>query len=222
MEKLDLQELEKVASYFVHETDSQNLKTHSAFIRLYEDVTAPDFIVQVEPTHLISHEQIRKASDILKRNPIWTRQEFVRHAFPSFISPIAKKEDPATIIVQLVYMLDCNSKDRHSINRGIGNWHPTRWEDHQSFQEFVKETLPVSKKQVIPPQEDLRMLVAWKLKRRYGLQLISTNNLAEHLLYDPANGGSLRIFHHVSWLAAQLKQREHTVNTTDSKQSFEA
>ena len=215
MESLTYKELENALSYFVYEKEPKNLRSYSAFQRLYEDVTSPDTVIEIDPEQYTSHEHIRASAEYLKTHNDCTRKEFVGHAFPNYVPEgAARKRDPASIIVQLTYMLDCDSKDRHSRNRVIGNWQPTRWEHDQTFRDFVQETLPASATPMKPSQQDFGKLAAWRLKHQYGMQLIATNNIAEHLLYDPANGGTLRIFHQVSWLTAQAKHTQSTSNTS--------
>ncbi|XMA13370.1 hypothetical protein WAI453_006161 [Rhynchosporium graminicola] len=46
-------------------------------------------------------------------------------------------------------------------------------------------------------------LKAWKLKKRHNLRFRPTDNIMEHLLYDPQSR-TVKVFHHTSYLKAHL------------------
>ncbi|UNI16373.1 hypothetical protein JDV02_002809 [Purpureocillium takamizusanense] len=50
-----------------------------------------------------------------------------------------------------------------------------------------------------------KFLKAWKLRKRYKIKLRHTNNLLEHLSYDPLTR-VLRVYHQVSFLRTQLEK----------------
>ena len=215
MEPLTHRELKSVAAYFLHEADPHDLKQYSAFLDLYQDLTSYDTVIQIQTDCLSSHQYIRESAELLRTNASWTRKEFIRKMFPGYVASTRRGHDPVSVVVQLTFMIDCNSKDGQSRNRRIGPWSPTRWEDEEGFQEFVRRTLPPHIQSAFPFQESRRILAAWKLKNRCNVQVIATNNLAEHLLYDPQTN-TVRIFHNTSWLKAQLEHSARTLNDVRS------
>jgi hypothetical protein len=48
-------------------------------------------------------------------------------------------------------------------------------------------------------------LKAWKLKKRCNLEFIPTDNITEHLLYDPKTK-IVQVFHHMAYLKAHLRR----------------
>ncbi|XXH00750.1 hypothetical protein Hte_007100 [Hypoxylon texense] len=77
---------------------------------------------------------------------------------------------------------------------------PVHWEDGKSFIDFIQSTFPSTTYRATGPFNRLK---AWKLKQRCGISIVPTDDLVRHLLYD-SGSRTLTVFHHVTWLKAQL------------------
>jgi hypothetical protein len=51
-------------------------------------------------------------------------------------------------------------------------------------------------------------LKCWKVKKRAHINFLPTDNLAEHMLYDPQDG-VVRIFRQIAFLKAHLRLSAH-------------
>ncbi len=104
-------------------------------------------------------------------------------------------------------MVDCAVKDNHSVGYEVGGFKPMRWEDSVRLTDFVKEVFPIhveDQEKVQAALKEKSSLKAWKLKKRAHVTLMPTNNLAEHLLYDPQDN-VVRLFHQTAFLKAHLR-----------------
>lgn len=116
-------------------------------------------------------------------------------------------------------MLSCDLSLEYVQNRHIGGWQPARWGDDESFHGFVSRMVPTKTHGVITPQQGRNKLAVWKLEHRCKVKVIATNNIAEHLLYNPKNG-SLRVFHHITWLHTQLERIQTDDDDLDLEDSL--
>jgi hypothetical protein len=67
--------------------------------------------------------------------------------------------------------------------------------------------------------DEKKLLKAWKLVRRCGIKLRPTDNLLEHLQYDPKEK-ILKVFHHVAFLRAALRRTKGQQLGLDLEQSI--
>jgi len=90
----------------------------------------------------------------------------------------------------------------------VDGYSPARWEANEPFVTYLQRAIPKSHNQQgsgFEIQRYKKTLRAWKLKERYKLQFRPTNNILEHLLYDPITR-VVKVFHHTAYLKAHLKQ----------------
>ncbi|RDW72594.1 uncharacterized protein DSM5745_07766 [Aspergillus mulundensis] len=103
-----------------------------------------------------------------------------------------------------MFMLDCSLKDKYSKNFEVGNYSPARWEANEPFVSYVERSIPIRPGQ-FDANRHKKVLRAWKLKKRYQLQFRPTDNIMEHLLYDPLTR-TVHVFHHTGYLKAHLRR----------------
>jgi hypothetical protein len=150
-------------------------KFHSfnTYFKTYDSLTTPQYAtVQIDPTALNSHDDIRKLALELRANPQMTREEFKDKVFSRNLSDpeiIIDQDQAINIAVQLMLMIDCSDKDRHCGGYKIGGFRPVSWENSERFTDFVKRSFPTD----VGDQEEVRMamkeknaLKSWKLKKR--------------------------------------------------------
>jgi hypothetical protein len=116
-------------------------------------------------------------------------------------------EGTVNVAVQAMLMIDCAARDAHSGTFMLGGYRPTSWLSHERLTDFLDRSFP---RALESDEENIRAalqnrsaLKAWKLKTRLGITFRGTDNLAEHLLFDPRHH-VLYLFHHAAWLKAQL------------------
>ncbi len=93
-------------------------------------------------------------------------------------------------------MLDCAVSGRQ--------WEA--WQPDERFIDFIYKCFPRTSEMSARVSQAIwnqRSMKAWKLKARFGISFKGTDNLARHLLLDP-NGPTVYLFHHTTFLKAQL------------------
>ncbi|KAL4935036.1 hypothetical protein BDV06DRAFT_207795 [Aspergillus oleicola] len=183
-----------------------------AFFRLYDFIFCPQtprgIAIQVDNPAFKSHADILDGANKLCQKSALTREQFATILIPDDSISQRDKNDAVTSIVRVVFMLDCSLKDKFSDSFEIGGYSPARWESSEPFITYVKRAIPDCQTQHdkgFDAFKHRKTLKAWKLKKRYGLQFRPTDNIAEHLLYDPSTR-IVQVFHHTAYLKAHLKQ----------------
>jgi hypothetical protein len=186
-------------------------RSFSTYFNLYDSLTAPQYsTVQLHPSALNSHEDIRRLALELRANPQATREEFRAKTFPQhFANPetLLDQDRAINVAVQLTSMIDCSDKDRHSEDYEIGGFRPVQWGNSERFIDFVGKTFPINVRdqgKVRTAMKEKNTLKCWKLRKRAHIKFLPTDNLAEHLLYDPYDN-VVRIFRQTAFLKAHLR-----------------
>ena len=212
MDQITSADRDAILRFFLADASVSNPKESAAFLDLYQDLVIPKTIngcnIQIDEELLRDHRHLQDVAETLRKDPRLTREEFIRLNFPLDAEKVSVREhDPTSVVVQLGYMLSCDLNLEYVQNRHIGGWQPARWDDNETFHDFVARTAPAKAHGVLPPQQDRNKLAIWKLESRCKVKVVATNNIAEHLLYNPKNG-SLRVFHHLTWLHTQLERSQ--------------
>lgn len=106
--------------------------------------------------------------------------------------------------IRAMFMLDPAVADSHGEGFAIGHYRPISWQPSESFQEFVLNSFP---KASVTALDDIKPIKAWKLKSRFGIKFMGTDNITKHLLFDVDNK-VLYLFHHTSYLNAHLRRSQ--------------
>lgn len=187
-----------------------NILSFSAYFKVYDRLINPQHtIIQIHAHGQTSHYDIWKLSLELRADPQSTRESLRDRVFTT-ASPdsafIIGKENAINAAVQLMLMIDCADRDHHSEGYYIGDFRPVSWQNSERFSDFVSGVFPVhgeDNARVHAAMREKNALKGWKLKKRAHVKFLPTDNLAEHLLYDPRDN-TLRIFHHTAFLKAHL------------------
>ncbi|CAM6005191.1 unnamed protein product [Sphagnum balticum] len=171
------------------------LSSFSTYFKVYDSLTTPQYTtVQIQPSALNSHDDIRRLALELRADPHSTREEFKDRVFPqNFADPetAVEQERAINVAVQLMLMIDCSDKDRHCEIYEVGGFRPVRWQSSERFTDFVKKAFPNEvhdQGNVRTAMKEKNALKCWKLKKRAHIKFLPTDNLAEHMLYDPEDG----------------------------------
>jgi hypothetical protein len=104
-------------------------------------------------------------------------------------------------------MIDCSDKDRHYEGYEIGGFRPVSWDSSERFTDFVRKVFPIDvhdQEKVRTALKEKNALKCWKLRKRAHIKFLPTDNLAEHLLYDPRDN-IVRLFRQTVFLKAHLR-----------------
>jgi hypothetical protein len=189
--------------------DVTHVATLSRYFKFYTSVTCPStseaISIQVDNPAFKTHADILACVNKLRLNPKLTRERFMSASLPDEgVSP-RDKEDATRTVVRVGFMLDCSLKDSYSEGFEVGGYVPAKWELAEPFDSFVQRAVLRSSNNIPSPgfKEYKKDLKAWKLKKRHRLKFRPTDNIMEHLIYDPG-ARIVKIFHHTSYLKAQL------------------
>lgn len=159
----------------------------------------------------ITYKDVLLVVDIIRDHAEWTLQEFqqgLKTRFPH------ERNHPdfsklLAITVHAMFMVDCSAQERHASDFALGAYRPSSWLPDQKFSAFMERCLPESlESDTVRHDTALRnknAIRAWKLKKKLGTTFRQTNDIAQHLVYDPRNN-VLYIFHHAAFLKAQLSK----------------
>ena len=189
----------------------ERLVAFSKYFQVYDCLTSPKYaITQVHPSALNSHGDIRMLALELRENPQRTREEFKAKVFPQISTDpeiVIDQERAINVAVQITLMIDCSDKERHYEGYKVGDFRPVSWDSSEPFADFVKKVFPIN----VHDQEKARTalreknaLKCWKLRKSAHIKFFPTDNLAEHLLYDPQDN-VVRLFRQTAFLKAHLR-----------------
>ncbi|KAF2143093.1 uncharacterized protein K452DRAFT_226286 [Aplosporella prunicola CBS 121167] len=191
----------------------------NAYFATYDSLTldmATPAVLQIETPIVRTHQDILVLVRLLKANAHHTRTQTLALAIQSFNRNGATDEGSEAytremtelnralnLAVQLLCMIDCSAKEKHSHDFELGDFKPVEWRKEETFVNFLKRILPVADPGMCFSREKKNKMKAWKLSKRAGITFKATDNIVEHLLYDPKDE-TVRLFHHAAFLKAQL------------------
>ncbi|KAI0103585.1 hypothetical protein F4814DRAFT_431937 [Daldinia grandis] len=194
----------------------------SAFFRFYCNTLCADLfptdILANSSTHpLASSIDVTKAVTMLRSQCGTSKETLIRQLFPGL--PNYKQEQSLRTLVKISFMLDTASYKSFSddFQLRFGDAFPVNWKDDQSLVDFIHTTFSPSVYRVTETHNKLK---AWKLKKRHGISIVPTNDLIQHLLYDPRSR-TLTVFHQVAWLRAQLRHAVEQSGIVTDKEYIE-
>ncbi|KAL6693793.1 hypothetical protein J3F84DRAFT_379934 [Trichoderma pleuroticola] len=182
-----------------------------AFRRFYHEMThtdeqTGDISVYSGNPGLASHTAVLRAVDILKYlcNEASGLEAFQQAAFPDCLPK--ERKAAARITARLAFMIDPSSRDIYSMLYRIENEdaYPVKWLPNQTFIQFFHAAFPTDSEDCWYSNNKCKDLTAWSLRKRLGIVIIPTNDLAEHLVYNPKRK-TLAVFHQVEYLKAQVR-----------------
>ncbi|KAL2863803.1 uncharacterized protein BJX67DRAFT_362679 [Aspergillus lucknowensis] len=199
----------------------------STYFAYYESVFCSSinprgFVKRYSPA-ISTHEDVLECARRLRENPTSTREQLTSSLFPDRTIPPETKDYALRSVIYIMLMLNCSLKRMHSPGFKIGSYSPISWEAEESLVAYVERALPRVPMDKGAPfvtwEERGKELRAWKLKKRYHLQLRPTSNIAEHLLCDPATR-TVYIFHHTAYLKAHLRRCEKQPLNEEARESL--
>ena len=207
MESLGFQEREDVVQRLCHATlSTPHSPSFDSYLRYYtstclaKTVKVPFYAP--EKAALRCHEDVLHSVDVLRQSPRMMRRGFESRAFGE--SSQVEQEHACRVCVKVSFMIDCSSKNDYSEGYRLSDEFPVKWRGDQSFVDFLEEIFPTKLEPEEGDRKDSKPLKAWKLKKRYGVRFVPTNDLVQHLMYDP-EARTIKIFHQIAWLKGHLR-----------------
>jgi hypothetical protein len=193
------------------ESAAAKLESYAAFFEVYEAVACPEHtIIQIEPHEFATHDEILELIQHLRTSTRLTRREFKDRVFresPTGDFTETDHEHSINVAIQLLLMVDCADKARHWEGYEVNGYKPVTWRDSERLTDFMERifpTNPAHREASRAALQEKNMLKGWKLQKRSRVKFVPTNNLVQHLLYDPQDN-SVRVFHHTAFLKAKLR-----------------
>lgn len=180
-----------------------------AYFKHYQSVICPDeaddAVIQIEESTLRTHVDVLTYAKILCENGTLSRDETTKRWFDKQVATATEIDHIMRAVVNVTFMINCDERDYYPKGIDCGT-RRAKWERNQSFLNFLETSfLPLQQSANVGlALGDQTSLKAWKLARRYGIQIRGTDNLLEHLLYDPRQR-TLMIFHHAAYLRSHLR-----------------
>ncbi|KAI4641699.1 hypothetical protein J4E93_007797 [Alternaria ventricosa] len=196
-----------IAESFLSDEAAKEPEKHEVYFKHYEALTrgSPgDYAVRIGTPMYSSHAEVISFFNKLISNVMQTKADF-DSLFANILAPEAR-DYAIQALVKASLMIDCASKQN---SRKVGDYVPRTWGEKQSFANFVERCFPssIQSRKIRQESQDALAqrgrLKAWKLKERYKVRLRPTNNLAEHLVFDPERR-ILHVFRQVGFLKAHL------------------
>lgn len=179
---------------------------YETFLKFYGSAActarAREHFVTVDQPAFKSHADLLRAVERLRASPTEKKFKFQESVFPTVIHE--EKERGVRTIARVGFLIDCAAKDDYSEGYRLGTYLPVKWEANETYAGFLGRAFPTSTSTSFYQFQAERRLKAWKLKKRYGITFLPTNDLVQHLLYD-REARSIRIFHQVAFVKAQLR-----------------
>jgi hypothetical protein len=213
----DLEYRKHIVTQFLGKTD-RNLE---AYFRVYDELLsdADAHLLQVEQPgttdfHVapITHRDVSVAAEVVRENADKTLHQITLDVQTKLqVTNSAQRANIAIrVAVRAMFMLDSAVSDWHGPGFTVGRYRHVSWQVTEPFHEFVSRCFRRSLQEsesVMDALANKRSLKAWKLKTRLGITFKATDNIAQHLLLD-ADNGILYLFHHTSFLKAQLSRHQ--------------
>ena len=207
MPSLDNTDRIATLEFFVGENAINNLQKHSAFASFYEEAAylqaAEDEFCKIGVPVLGTHERVRELVQNLRDDPSCTKQILQQAICHNIAYPEDDVEHAVRTIIRMGFMLDCTLTKNFSRIYCLRNYVPQRWKLQDSFEDFIKSSIPRQVMGALAPYEYKGLISAIGLRNRCKTILQRTDNIADHLQYDP-NSRTLKIFHQMDYLRAQL------------------
>jgi hypothetical protein len=210
-------EIVKDLCHVVEPSDGSQYET---FLKFYGSAActarAREAFITIDTPAFGSHAALLRAVKCLRANPTKTKVDFQNSVF----SNVTKEEKDRGVraIARVGFLIDCAAKDDYSEGYRLGTYLPLKWEATETYVGFLGRAFPVSTSTSFLDFQAERRLRAWKLRKRYGITFLPTNDLVQHLLYDPKTR-TVRIFHQVTFVRAQLRYTAE--KKYDMKMGFE-
>jgi len=187
-------------------TESQFAAFRQFYDEVRPEIRPPTYdggiVIPINGIGLPTHESIVQAVNKLRSGCEKTAEAFWTEAFP----PHVNQKNAARQTVKLAYLIDPASQDDYPNGFRFENEpvFPVKWQPKQEFKDFFNAAFPTNTQEVWAASSKQTSLKAWKLRQRLKLEIVRTDDLAEHLVYNPQTK-SLAVFHQVEWLKAQMR-----------------
>ena len=219
MEPLTVNLHKAIAEIYIGPGASEHLNKYKAYLKHYQKSTvlpSPEkAIYQIDRPPLGSHAHIEHLVTKLRDEPTITRLQFENVLCAGKETLEQESQHAIRTILRVGFMLDCVSKSSKASRKGVRS----QWQSSESFADFVARRIPKSEQGILIPDEDITASAVWRLKQRSGVRIEKTDDIADHLLYNP-DTRVLKIFHQMAYLRAQLRRSQGVAASLDLESSL--
>ena len=152
--------------------------------------------VTVDAPPLNTHASVLSCVCRLRADPDITFDDFITQVGAATQPPV-EQQRIARVIVQAALCIDCLTSENNP---------ETLWNSDKKLLKILEEAFDPTHPEGLTPtdvQAYKKALKAWKLRKRRKIKIRPTDDLLEHLLFNPTTR-VLKVFHQVAWLRAQL------------------
>jgi hypothetical protein len=189
---------------------SSKLQTHDRFLKYYRVLASTyEPVASNTPATLQSHDDIIRIIETIKENPYENKDTIARKAF-SAPSHLEDEDCALNIALSAMTMIQCSSPNMSLILLEEG-YNRIRWRRDVSASSYITMVLPTKvnlsdRYSRSPLFQDISapVITATELKRVVGMSFLGTNDITNHLRYDPVHN-TLSIFYYTSVLKEQLR-----------------
>jgi hypothetical protein len=182
----------------------------SHYLRFYLDITAWSTPADLSEQRyaLRSHQDLLSIIRLIKDNPNSLRKELMGEHFSTYGHPqpaLTDQKRAFNLAITIIVMIPCSEYNPYYRHRMLDPMlAPASWDDDVSACEFVKSKIPTAAAsgQFCGISRTVPRLSVGVLEHA-GIKLIGTDDLRQHLLYDPVEK-TLQIFHFASFLEELL------------------
>ena len=209
MEPLTVNLHKAIAEVYIGPGAGEHLSKYKAYLKHYQKSTAvpssEKAIYQIDKPLLGSHAHIEHLVTKLRDEPSTTRLQFENVLCAGRKTLEQESQHAIRTVLRVGFMLDCTLKGSKTSRNGVRS----QWQSNESFADFVARSIPKAEQGILIPYEDITASVAWNLKQRSGVRIEKTDDIADHLLYNP-DTRVLKVFHQMAYLRAQLQRPQGT------------
>jgi hypothetical protein len=193
-----------------HES-SPDLARYRTFLKVYEDCmriqTKGGHSISIAVSWWESHKDVWEFVQTLRQHGGSRDKLTLLDQMPTTIS-VKDRDQAFRAVVQIAFMVGCAADDDMVFASHSKHYSSPRWETSESFATFLRRATTNASPRLLLSGNETSKLKAWKMVKRYNIRFESTDDLTQHLVYD-SRASTIRVFHHVSWLKAQLRYWEH-------------
>jgi hypothetical protein len=202
-----------------HDNVIQNESRYITFVKHYKSTVCVESVVTPSKPAFQTHQELLDSLETIILDPTKIRDDLQTGLFPKMTNE--EKDRGIRNILRVAFMVDCDAKDDYSGGYKIGSYSPVKWEHNETFVKFLKTAFPISSNSHFHQLENKGRLKGWKLAKRYGIIILPTDDLCHHLLFD-REARTLKIFHQVAFLKAQLSHTLKKKYDTEFENSIKA
>lgn len=157
---------------------------------------------------LQSHSDIRRIITAIKQHPTLPKEKIIDSLRSRDNSPMGDANSALNIVASLMLMVNCSAQEESSLllEAGVNR---ISWRPGSTLADYISLVLPKRQQSAPNSRQETILDSSWPLvtakemQRVLGTTFQGTNDITNHLRYDPINN-ILPVFRHVTYLKEHL------------------